>query len=232
MGHSYNQARRQCLWQAWFQELLWTQVKKSIPSLLLLPLCYTHSRHCRYMACINAICARYALLAIIFLKGRVSDWHFFVSDQVLEQKHYSQRAEHQIYQSKFRDVYFETGSGLPVGDISSSCDRDTKSSIQRREGCHLKWGLLKYGNFCNKMITSLLLQMVALLCFFVLQVISAHRVFSNFEAPFLASKEGEEQREWHDFFLCNFFSGDSDIILSYKDCLFDTKFMNEHISED
>lgn len=90
----------------------------------------------------------------------------------------------------------------------------------------------KYGNFCNKMITSLLLQMVALLCFFVLQVISAHRVFSNFEAPFLASKEGEEQREWHDFFLCNFFSGDSDIILSYKDCLFDTKFMNEHISED
>lgn len=90
------------------------------------------------MVCINAICARYALLAIIFLKGRVSDLHFSVSDQVLEQKHYSQSAEHQIYQSKFPDVYFETGSGLPVGDISSSCDRDTKSSIQRREGCHLK----------------------------------------------------------------------------------------------
>ncbi|XP_077243666.1 CASP-like protein 2D1 isoform X2 [Tasmannia lanceolata] len=50
-----------------------------------------------------------------------------------------------------------------------------------------------YGKFCNKMVVSLVLHVVVLVCFIVLSLISAYRVFSRFEAPSVSSKEGEEQ---------------------------------------
>lgn len=84
-------------------------------------------------------------------------------------------------------AYLLVTSGAAVIEILYLAYRGDKD-VTWSEACST------YGNFCHEMKTSLLLQMMASLCFFVLSVISAHRVFSKFEAPFLASKEGEEQQ--------------------------------------
>lgn len=51
-----------------------------------------------------------------------------------------------------------------------------------------------YGSFCNRLKLILSLNSIAICCFFVLAVISAHRVFSRFEPPLVPSKEVEEER--------------------------------------
>lgn len=51
-----------------------------------------------------------------------------------------------------------------------------------------------YGRFCNKLKLILGLNALAFFCFFILAVISAYRVFSLFEPPFVPSKEVEDER--------------------------------------
>lgn len=51
-----------------------------------------------------------------------------------------------------------------------------------------------YGMFCSKIKVSLALHFVALVCFIVLSLISAYRVFSKFEAPSgLSEEDGERE---------------------------------------
>lgn len=50
-----------------------------------------------------------------------------------------------------------------------------------------------YGRFCGRLNLILALHLIALLCFFLLSLISAFRVFTRFEPP-LSSKEVEDER--------------------------------------
>lgn len=49
-----------------------------------------------------------------------------------------------------------------------------------------------YGRFCRRLNLVLVLHFIALLCFFVLSMISGFRVFSRFEPP-LSSKEADDE---------------------------------------
>ncbi|KVH99146.1 hypothetical protein Ccrd_022623 [Cynara cardunculus var. scolymus] len=51
-----------------------------------------------------------------------------------------------------------------------------------------------YGRFCGKLNLILVLHFIALLCFLVLSLISAFRVFTRFEPPLAPSKEQEVER--------------------------------------
>ncbi|XP_077243667.1 CASP-like protein 2D1 isoform X3 [Tasmannia lanceolata] len=81
----------------------------------------------KYLVCINAICAAYALIAVVFswLRSSFNAWVFFVSDQLL--------------------AYLMVTSGSAVAEIlylGYKGDRDVSWS----EACS------SYGKFCNKMV--------------------------------------------------------------------------------
>ncbi|KAF9589264.1 hypothetical protein IFM89_022182 [Coptis chinensis] len=113
----------------------------------------------KYMICINAISAGYALVALVssWLRCLVTkSWVFFVSDQVV--------------------TYLMVTSGAAVVEIlylAYNGDRDVSWS----EACS------SFGRFCSRLKLALILQAIALTCFFFLSLISAYRFFSKFEPP-------------------------------------------------
>ncbi|XVE50676.1 hypothetical protein DITRI_Ditri01bG0182300 [Diplodiscus trichospermus] len=123
----------------------------------------------KYMVCISAISAGYALVAAIASWIRyfvTKSWLFFVSDQIV--------------------AHLMVTSGAAVMEILYLAYNGDQKIIWS-EACSTN------GKFCNKMKVALILHALVLCCFIVLAVISAYRVFSLFEPP-LSSKEVEEER--------------------------------------
>ncbi|KAF8410728.1 hypothetical protein HHK36_003265 [Tetracentron sinense] len=124
----------------------------------------------KYMVCINAISAGYALVAAVSSWAKclaTKAWLFFVSDQVA--------------------AYLMVTSMAAVVEILYlvyNGDRDVSWS----EACS------SYGSFCSRVQVALVLHASVFCCFFVLALISAYRVFSKFEPP-VPSKEVEEERD-------------------------------------
>ncbi|XVE50671.1 hypothetical protein DITRI_Ditri01bG0181800 [Diplodiscus trichospermus] len=121
----------------------------------------------KYMVCISAISAGYALVAAVasWIRYFVTKaWLFFVSDQIV--------------------AYLMVTSGAAVMEILYLAYNGDQT-VTWSEACS------SYGKFCNKMKVALILHALVLCCFIVLAVISAYRVFSLFEPP-LSSKEVEE----------------------------------------
>ncbi|XP_058094828.1 CASP-like protein 2D1 [Magnolia sinica] len=124
----------------------------------------------KYLVSINAICAAYALLALVFnawLGYFISDTILFVSDQVL--------------------AYLMVTSGAAVAEILYLGYKGDRK-VSWSEACS------SYGRFCSKAKVSLILHAVVFICFLILAVISAYRLFTKFEAPCI-SKEGNEEEE-------------------------------------
>ncbi|XP_068655483.1 CASP-like protein 2D1 [Aristolochia californica] len=124
----------------------------------------------KYLVAMNGICAGYALLAIVFswLRGRISDWVFFISDQVLAYL-----------------LVTSTSAVIELLFLFQRGDRDVSWS----EACST------YRKYCGRVKVSLILHGMAFACFLVLSCISAYRVFSKFEAPYVSTKEGNEEVE-------------------------------------
>lgn len=121
----------------------------------------------KYMICISAVSAGYALFAATstWVKSMVNrTWFFFVSDQVV--------------------TYLMVTSMAAVAEIMYLAYNGDKK-VTWSEACS------SYGKFCTKMKIALILHSLALFCSIILAVISAYRVFSTFEPP-LPSKETEE----------------------------------------
>lgn len=55
-------------------------------------------------------------------------------------------------------------------------------------------GCASYGNFCNRLKVVVALHVIAVCCFLVLAVISAFRLFTRFQPPFLPSKSDDHQQ--------------------------------------
>ncbi|XP_042478252.1 CASP-like protein 2D1 [Macadamia integrifolia] len=125
----------------------------------------------KYMVCINAISAGYSLLAVIssWLKCLLTKaWFFLISDQVLS--------------------YLMVTSAAAVVEILYLAYNGDKN-ISWSEACS------SFGWFCNRVKVALVLHAIALLCFFALSLISAYRIFSKFDPPFVPSKEVERERD-------------------------------------
>ncbi|KAE9458248.1 hypothetical protein C3L33_09849, partial [Rhododendron williamsianum] len=130
---------------------------------------FSNLKSLRYMVCISAISAGYALVAAVssWVKCLVNKaWVFFVSDQVV--------------------AYLLVTSGAAVMEILYLAYKGDRI-VSWSEACS------SYGSFCSRLIVALVLHALALCCFFVLAVISAYRVFSMFEPP-LPSKEAAEEQ--------------------------------------
>ncbi|OVA11486.1 Uncharacterized protein family UPF0497 [Macleaya cordata] len=123
----------------------------------------------KYLVFINAISASYALVAVVcsWLKFLLSKaWVFFVSDQVV--------------------AYLMVTSSAAVVEILYLSYNGDKE-ISWSEACS------SYGRFCYRVKVALILHVFAVLCFLVLSIISAYRVFSKFEPPCVPSKGAEEE---------------------------------------
>lgn len=147
-------------------------------------------------------------------------------------KHCSQMLSIKFVNLKYEYVHFETGSGLPVGDIRSSCYRDTVSSIQRRQGCHLEWGLLNIWELLSRNENFLASSNVGFSMFLCALCDFCSQGFQQVWSSFLGFQRRGRAARMTRSLVCHFFGGHSDIILSYGDCLFNIKLMNGHISED
>ncbi|XP_022984776.1 CASP-like protein 2D1 [Cucurbita maxima] len=113
----------------------------------------------KYMVCISAIAAAYALFAAAFSWIRcfaAKAWVFFVSDQIV--------------------AYLMVTSVAAVGEILYLAyygDREVSWSE----------AYSTYGKFCDKMKMALVFQALGFGCFFVVAVVSAFRAFSIFDPP-------------------------------------------------
>ncbi|OAY64183.1 CASP-like protein 2D1 [Ananas comosus] len=122
----------------------------------------------KYLVCISAISAGYALASTLssFLRFFCKEWVLFLLDQVV--------------------AYLMVTSGSAVAEVvylAEEGDREASWS----EVCSY------YGKFCYKTKVSLALHFMALVGFIALSLISAYRLFSKFDAPAVASTEvGEE----------------------------------------
>ncbi|KAL7103453.1 hypothetical protein ACP275_08G179800 [Erythranthe tilingii] len=124
----------------------------------------------KYMVCISAISAGYALFGAVssYLKCLLSKaWLFFVTDQVLAYLMVTSLAA----TSEFLYLAY---NGDKVVSWSQACDT--------------------YGKFCSRLRIALVLHIIVVCCFLVLSVISAYRVFRRFGPPFVPSEEGERAR--------------------------------------
>ncbi|KAK6132872.1 hypothetical protein DH2020_033383 [Rehmannia glutinosa] len=124
----------------------------------------------KYMVCISAISAGYALFAAVssYLRCLLTKaWLFFVSDQVL--------------------AYLMVTSMAALGDFLYLAYNGDQV-ISWSEAC------ASYGKFCSRLKLALGLHVISVCCFLVLAVISAYRVFRRFEPPFVPSKECEQER--------------------------------------
>lgn len=123
----------------------------------------------KYMVCINAVSAGYALFGAVssWITCLVAKaWLFFVTDQVL--------------------AYLMVTSMAAVVELLDLAYRGDRV-VSWSEACDT------YGKFCTKLRLALGLQVVSVGCFLVLAVISAYRVFAKYEPPFVPSKETEQE---------------------------------------
>ncbi|XP_026392628.1 CASP-like protein 2D1 [Papaver somniferum] len=125
----------------------------------------------KYLICINAISASYALVAIIcswfkFLLTKA--WIFFISDQIV--------------------AYLVVTSGSSVIEILYLAYNGDKE-VSWSEACS------SYGKFCSRVKVALILHVFTFLCFLILSAISAFRVFSKFDPPSIPSKGVENDGE-------------------------------------
>ncbi|XP_057968884.1 CASP-like protein 2D1 [Malania oleifera] len=124
----------------------------------------------KYMVCINALSAAYALFAALSSWFRcllTKAWVFFVSDQVV--------------------AYLMVTSGAAVLEIlylAYNGDREASWS----EACN------SYGRFCVRVKLGLALHASSLCCFLLVSVISAYRTFSTYPPPSIPSEVLEDQR--------------------------------------
>ncbi|KAL2476328.1 Uncharacterized protein Adt_37064 [Abeliophyllum distichum] len=124
----------------------------------------------KYMVCISAISAGYALFTVASSWVRClvnKTWLFFVSDQVLA-------------------YLMVTSMAATVEFLYLAYNGDQEVSWS--EACGT------YGKFCNRLKLALALYVIAVCCLLVLAVISAFRFFRRFEPPFLPSKDAAQER--------------------------------------
>ncbi|KAL5731248.1 hypothetical protein ACHQM5_003996 [Ranunculus cassubicifolius] len=124
----------------------------------------------KYMICINAISAAYALVALVssWLKCLLTKaWVFFLSDQVI--------------------AYSMVTSAAAVLEILDLAYNGAQA-VSWSEACN------SYGKFCSRLKVALILQGIGLLCFLLLSLISAYSFFSKFEAP-VVCKGVEQERD-------------------------------------
>ncbi|XP_074310908.1 CASP-like protein 2D1 [Silene latifolia] len=122
----------------------------------------------KYMVCIAALAAGYALIAAIStwiscLVNKV--WIFFISDQVM--------------------AYLMVTSGAAGAEMWYLAYKGDVQ-VSWSEAC------TAYGMFCNKLKLAFILHFLAMFCFFVLALISAFRAFSMFDPPL--SKDVEDDQ--------------------------------------
>ncbi|KAL5972596.1 hypothetical protein ACLOJK_039401 [Asimina triloba] len=123
-----------------------------------------------FLVITNAMVAAYALASSVFngwLGFFINDWVLFVSDQVLAYLMVSSVAA-------VAEVLYLGYKGDEVVSWSEACT--------------------SYGRFCRQTLVSLVLHAVAFVCFLVLAIISAYRLFTKFEGPYI-SKEADDQVE-------------------------------------
>ncbi|XP_047076670.1 CASP-like protein 2D1 [Lolium rigidum] len=133
----------------------------------------------KYLVVINAITAAYSVVSILlssFKSLARYDWLVFVLDQAA--------------------AYL----------LLTSCSAAAEVVYLAREGDReVSWGEVcsYFGRFCGRATVSVALQAGALLCFVVLSLVSAFRVFSRFDAPGAdvdcsesESKQVDEQRKY------------------------------------
>ncbi|WOK99722.1 hypothetical protein Cni_G08434 [Canna indica] len=118
----------------------------------------------KYLVCTNAISLGYAVLSILFARFGCfnSDWLLFVLDQFV--------------------AYLMVTSGSAVAEVLYLAHEGEKNASWS-EACSY------YGRFCGRTKVSLAPHLAALVCFIALVLVSAHRVFSKFEAPCVSSAE-------------------------------------------
>ncbi|KAL0302029.1 UNVERIFIED_CONTAM: CASP-like protein 2D1 [Sesamum calycinum] len=122
----------------------------------------------KYMVCVCAVSAGYALFAAVssWLRCLVTKaWIFFVADQVLAYLMVTSLAT-------IVEFLYLAYKGDQVVSWSQACS--------------------SYGKFCSRLKIALSLHVIAVGCFLVLAVISAFRVFRRYNPPFVPSKEGEQ----------------------------------------
>lgn len=130
---------------------------------------FSNLKGLKFLVSISAISAGYALVAVIssWVKNLMNKaWIFFVCDQVV--------------------AYLMVASGGSFGEIVYLA-YNGNPKVTWSEACS------SYGRFCGRLNVILAFHLIALLCFFVLSLISAFRVFTRFEPP-LSSKEVEGER--------------------------------------
>ncbi|KAK1360822.1 hypothetical protein POM88_045296 [Heracleum sosnowskyi] len=124
----------------------------------------------KYLICVSAFSGGYALVAAVFAWVRVlanKAWLFFISDQVI--------------------AYLLITSVSAVAETTYLLYNGARD-VSWSEAC------ISYGKFCNKLVLILGVNALAFLVFLILALISAYRVFSLYEPPYLHSKEVEEER--------------------------------------
>ncbi|XP_043689142.1 CASP-like protein 2D1 isoform X1 [Telopea speciosissima] len=132
----------------------------------------------KYMVCINAISVGYSLVAIVssWLKCLLTKAGFLLfSDQVGSF----------LLQTQVLTYLMVTSTAAVVDLLYLAYNGDTKVSWS--EACS------SFGRFCNRVKVALILHAIALLCFFALSLISAFRVFSKFDPPYVSSEEVERE---------------------------------------
>lgn len=128
---------------------------------------YRHVGAFRYLAYTNGICAAYSCLSafesVIPRSCSLSRaWVVFIFDQAF--------------------TYLMLGAGAVATEVLYLAYKGDEQ-ITWSELCPY------YGRFCNKVAASLVISFLALLCFILLSLISAYRVFSKYDPPSLCKKD-------------------------------------------
>eukprot|EP01018_Ginkgo_biloba_P026933 Gb_02196 [translate_table: standard] len=127
------------------------------------PLEYSHVGAFKYLAYTNGLCAGYSVLSVFDSAARRSfslcrAWIVFFFDQAFT---YVLLAAGAVATEVLYLAY--------EGDEEVTWDKVCAS----------------YGRFCNRAGASLVISFVALLCFVLLSIVSAHRLFSKYDPPSL-----------------------------------------------
>ncbi|CAA7409075.1 unnamed protein product [Spirodela intermedia] len=119
---------------------------------------YTDLTGLKYLVWANAISAGYTILAFAAstLWWPITPWIFFASDQIA--------------------AYLLVTSGSAVGEVLYLAYRGDRG-IAWSAACDY------YGSFCRRTVVSLALHFLASVCFVVLSLLSAYRLFNRFDPP-------------------------------------------------
>ncbi|KAL7612821.1 hypothetical protein Lser_V15G05711 [Lactuca serriola] len=131
---------------------------------------FSNLKGLKFLVSISAISAGYALVAVI------SSWV----------KNLMNKAWIFLFAISGVVAYLMVASGGSFGEIVYLA-YNGNPKVTWSEACS------SYGRFCGRLNLILALHLIALLCFFLLSLISAFRVFTRFEPP-LSSKEVEDER--------------------------------------